>query len=105
MADRAFHFDPDADGSAVFLGPTESRLMEIAWEKRTITVKSALFYLGTKNKLAYTTVMTVLARLAQKGILTRKREGRSFVYTPAETRRQFMGARIKKIKDCLKRID
>ena len=33
--------------------------------------------------LAYTTVMTVLARLLAKGAVTRRREGRSFVWMPA----------------------
>jgi len=33
--------------------------------------------------LAYTTVMTVLSRLAGKGILIREQQGRGFVYTPA----------------------
>jgi len=35
---------------------------------------------GRKPKLAYTTVMTVMARLADKGILSRRREGRGYVY-------------------------
>jgi predicted transcriptional regulator len=33
--------------------------------------------------LAYTTVMTVMARLAEKGVLRRKRSGRGFVYEAA----------------------
>ncbi|GGJ16436.1 BlaI/MecI/CopY family transcriptional regulator [Streptomyces brasiliensis] len=38
-------------------------------------------YLGAD--LAYTTVMTVLARLLAKSAVTRRREGRSFVWLPA----------------------
>ena len=34
------------------------------------------------SPLAYTTVMTVMSRLAAKGILARSRSGRQFVYTP-----------------------
>lgn len=104
MVDRSFYFDPKARGSAVFLGPTESRLMELAWEKKKLTVKSALLYLGPKNRLAYTTVMTVMARLAKKGVLNRRRDGRSFVYVPAESRKQFMETRIKQVKNCLKEL-
>jgi predicted transcriptional regulator len=33
--------------------------------------------------LAYTTVMTILTRLYEKGSVTRTRDGRAFVYTPA----------------------
>lgn len=36
------------------------------------------------NELAYTTVMTVLSRLWEKGALTRKREGKRFVYQAAK---------------------
>ena len=35
-----------------------------------------------ERQLAYTTVMTVMARLAEKGILARTRQGRGFVYAP-----------------------
>jgi predicted transcriptional regulator len=37
---------------------------------------------GREAPLAYTTVMTVLSRLAGKGILVRSQQGRGFVYTP-----------------------
>ena len=59
--------------------------MEILWSaKRPMTVREVL---GQANDhradpLAYTTVMTVLSRLAEKGILARNREGRSFAYQP-----------------------
>src|SRR6516162_3958661 len=38
---------------------------------------------GRDAALAYTTVMTVMSRLAGKGILARSRSGRRFVYAPA----------------------
>ena len=49
------------------------------------TVRSTLEYLngGRKRPLAYTTVMTVMARLADKGVLDRHLEGRSYVYEAA----------------------
>lgn len=37
---------------------------------------------GRRSALAYTTVMTVLSRLAGKGVLVRARAGRGFVYSP-----------------------
>lgn len=36
--------------------------------------------------LAYTTVMTVLDRLARRGVVTRRKAGRAFVYAPAVSR-------------------
>ena len=49
------------------------------------TVRGTLEYLngGRKRPLAYTTVMTVMARLADKGLLDRHREARGYVYEAA----------------------
>ena len=102
MAERHFYFDPHASGTAVFMGPTEAILMELAWQKKTLTVKKALFLLGPENKLAYTTVMTVLGRLADKGFLKKVKEGKSFVYEPAIEKQKFVKQQIKIINDCLR---
>ena len=64
MPGSSFYFDPTATGLAVFLGPTEARLMELAWARRRLTVKSALTRLGPDGQLAYTTVSTILNRLS-----------------------------------------
>lgn len=57
--------------------------MEVVWAARApVTVREVLARLNDsrRNQLAYTTVMTVMSRLAEKGILTRKQEGRGYVY-------------------------
>ncbi len=100
---NSFYFDPDGSGLTVFLGPTETRVMELVWKHRTLTVKKAVYHLGGSEKPAYTTVMTVMARLAEKGILKRRKDGRSFVYEPAIERDAFLKDRIKAVSDCLKR--
>ena len=97
-----FYFDPQATGLEVFLGPTEAQLMELAWKHGELSVKKALTFLG-ENKRAYTTVMTVLARLAEKGILAREKDGRNFVYRPAVGREEFIAGRVELVKGCLKR--
>ena len=102
MTARSFYFDPHAAGLAVFLGPTETRLMELAWEKKELSVKKALFYLGSDDQPAYTTVMTVLSRLADKGLLKRKKNGRVFVYRPAVDRKTFISDHVKVVRECLK---
>ncbi len=100
---KLFYFDPSAEGTAVFLGPTEAKIMDLAWEKKSLTVKTALYFLGAEKKAAYTTVMTELARLAAKGLLHRQKEGRGFVYTPAVDKASFLKRRTKVVSDCLKR--
>ena len=103
LGKKPFYFDPEASGPAIFLGPTEAALMEIAWSKKEITVKLALLFLGSKTPRAYTTVMTVLNNLTSKGLLTRQRSGRSFIYQPAITRDEFIRTKTDKIRYCLKR--
>ena len=100
---NSFYFDPDGSGLTVFLGPTEARLMELCWKHRSLTVKKAVYHLGGSDKQAYTTVMTVMSRLADKGILKRRKEGRSFVYEPAIEREPFIAGRVKLVSSCLKR--
>jgi predicted transcriptional regulator len=100
---KSFYFNPHAIGTAVFLGPIEAQLMDLAWQKKNLTVKTALFSLGSEKKLAYTTVMTVLARLAEKGLLQKRKEGRGFVYTPAVEKSAFIKERLQIVFDCIKR--
>jgi predicted transcriptional regulator len=68
------------------LGPLEREVMEVLWSaERPMSVRHVLAELNRRRRepLAYTTAMTVLARLADKEILARVREGRGYVYEPA----------------------
>jgi predicted transcriptional regulator len=103
MAAGSFYFDPEAAGLAVFLGPTETLLMELAWKHQEISVKSALYALRKDCNLAYTTVMTVLNRLAEKGLLTRTKDGRNFVYQPALDRDTFIKDRVNTVDSCIRK--
>ncbi|MCH8027661.1 MAG: BlaI/MecI/CopY family transcriptional regulator [candidate division Zixibacteria bacterium] len=102
MAEKSFYFDPFAKGNAVFLGRTEARLMDIAWTIGNVTVKKALFYLKDE-KLAYTTIMTVLSRLADKGLLNKTKSGRLYFYTPVLDRNKFIKNRLKIIDSCIRK--
>jgi len=99
----AFYFDIEASGLQMLLGPTEAKLMAIAWRESKLTVKQALFALGPDDVSAYTTVMTVLNRLSAKGLLERRREGRNFVYRPSSSREAFISERLGRIAACLQR--
>jgi predicted transcriptional regulator len=104
MIGTNFYFDPEASGLAVFLGPTETKLMELAWARGELTVKKALALWVEKPRPAYTTVMTVMKRLHDKGLLARTRLGRSFVYQATMTREAFLSDRIAKLQTCLGRF-
>lgn len=49
--------------------------------------------------LAYTTVITILTRLMEKGAVTRERAGRSFVWTPASDEAGLAARRLRRILD------
>ncbi len=102
MSSDSFHFDINGQGLSIFLGRTEAELMELAWSHSRLTVKSAMFHLGHEDKRAYTTVMTVLGRLAEKGLLERSRDGRNYVYRAAIDRESFLRAKVQSVLHCLR---
>jgi predicted transcriptional regulator len=71
---------------AKVLGSLEAEVMQVMWaERRPLDVRTVLERLnnGRSPVLAYTTVMTVMSRLAEKGILNRQLDGRGYVYEAA----------------------
>lgn len=80
---------PDATGEHKYLGELEGAIMEIAWARERVSVREVVAALRPQRDLAYTTAMTVMGRLAEKGVFTRERVGRTDVYRPVYTREQF----------------
>ena len=64
------------------LGELEASIMQIVWGRKKATVKDVFIELYPKRKLAYTTIMTVMRRLAEKGILKQDKSAKTYVYTP-----------------------
>lgn len=65
------------------LGPLEAEVMEVVWATDgPVSVRGTLERLndGRGQQLAYTTVMTVMSRLVEKDVLSRRREARGYVY-------------------------
>lgn len=75
-----------ADGD--LLGPLEGAVMERVWKRGPVTVRDVVDEVGRSRGLAYTTVMTVMVRLHAKGLLVRKREGKTYLYRAAFTREE-----------------
>lgn len=74
------------------LGELEAQVMSVVWEKGEATVQDVKDSLEPHRKLAYTTVMTVMSRLAEKGLLVRHKEGRAYVYKPADSQEKVAGS-------------
>jgi predicted transcriptional regulator len=73
----------------------ETEVMEEVWRQGETTVKAVMEALNRKAKppRAYTTYMTVMRRLNDKGLLDRTRGGRQDNYTPSFTREQYQQLR------------
>lgn len=73
------------------LGDLERAVMEHLWaavdaRAEGLTVRDVHDAIGVERGLAYTTLMTVLDRMAKKGLVTRERDGRAWRYLPASSR-------------------
>lgn len=73
----------------------ESEVMELMWNLGESNVRTVLDELNRRSdkERKYTTVMTVMVRLDTKGLLTRRRDGRTDLYQPRLTREQYREAR------------
>src|SRR5687767_5275556 len=71
-------------------GELERGVMSVLWHgDRALPVREVVNGLNDET-IAYTTVMTVLDRLARKGTVTRERDGRTWLYRPAVSREAFI---------------
>ena len=76
--------------------PAELRVMKALWQLGRGSVADVRAELGTRGQdLAYTTVMTLLGRLATKGAVAVDREREPFVYKPAHRRESVLGERLR----------
>jgi len=66
--------------------PLELLCLNALWAQGQASVNQVRQAVASSRPLAYTTVMTVLDRLARRGVVTRHKVGRAFVYTPAISR-------------------
>ena len=76
-------------------GELEAAVMGILWSRSEwLSVRDVYDVLSADRELAYTTVLTVLDRLAKKGLATRHLDGRAWLYHPARTRIQEVSATL-----------
>jgi BlaI family transcriptional regulator, penicillinase repressor len=74
--------------------PLELECLKALWTLGEGNVKDVRRALTENRNLAYTTVMTVLDRLARKGGVSRRKVGRSFVYVPVLRREVLRGLAV-----------
>jgi predicted transcriptional regulator len=79
--------------------PLELLCLNALWSRGPGNVKDVRESIAPSRPLAYTTVMTVLDRLARRGIVTRRKAGRAFVYAPAVSRDTMRRLALKEFLD------
>jgi predicted transcriptional regulator len=73
--------------------------MKLVWQRQTATVRDIYEALLEHRKIAYTTVMTMMKILENKGYLKKRRQDRAFVYRPAHTKNQVIGGMLREFID------
>lgn len=75
--------------------PLERACLNTLWRLGEGTVRQVRDMLASEHSLAYTTVLTVLDRLARKGLVERRLAGRRYIYRPALSRDEVRRAAVR----------
>jgi len=73
--------------------------MKVVWKLGSATVRDVYDELRAKREIAYTTVMTMMKILDQKGYLKASRGDRAFVYKPVRSRQEVVGGMVREFVD------
>lgn len=88
-------FKLNQTGLAHIFGELEAKLMEAVWSLESPSVKNVVDYWG--EDLNYKTTLTVLNRLVEKGILTRRKSGRIYVYQAVVSRDELLADVVEQV--------
>jgi predicted transcriptional regulator len=86
---------------AEVLGPLEAEVMEVVWDRNEVTVRDVHKTLKANRDIAYTTVMTTLGRLTDKGLLRRVEGQPAHHYSAIVSREQYARSTVKSVVDWL----
>jgi BlaI family penicillinase repressor len=73
--------------------------MKVVWQRDKATVRDVYEALRAKRSVAYTTVMTMMRILEEKGFLKKTQVERAYVYRPSRPRQQVVGAMVRDFVD------
>jgi len=84
------------------LGDAELQVLRALWDGGPATVRDVLNHLHQRGRrVAYTTVLTFLTRLEQKGFVKSDKSGQAYIYRAAVSRNQITRSRLKAMLDQL----
>jgi len=81
------------------LTPAQREIMEIVWESGEVTVADVRAALSASRDVARNTVQTMMVRLEERGWLTHREDGRTFVYSAKRARKATLGAKVSQMVD------
>jgi predicted transcriptional regulator len=81
------------------LSPAQREIMEIIWDQGELSVSQTREILARKRDVARNTVRTLLERMAEKGWLTCRQEGRTYFYSAAQPRETSIAERVLDVVD------
>lgn len=83
------------------ISPTdrELELLKVLWRRGAASVKEVLGELAPNGELAFNTIQTQLRIMEEKGLVTHRAQGRTFVYSAIYTRRQASSRFLSKVFD------
>ncbi len=76
------------DLDSLILTRQELQIMKVVWEKGSATVREVCETMSQRKPTAYTTVLTLMGILEEKGALAHIRSGRAYIYNPLLSSRQ-----------------
>lgn len=85
--------------SVLNLAPLELDCMNTLWPMGEATVRAIRDRLAERRARAYTTIMTIMDRLARKGVVERRKTGRAYVYRPRLTAEEARAQALEQIID------
>lgn len=71
--------------------PAELEVLQLLWESDSLTVREVMKQLNRSRPRAYTSVMSLLNVMCDKGFLTRDPSGRAFKYRVAKSKEKTLG--------------
>jgi BlaI family penicillinase repressor len=81
------------------LTPQELAIMKVIWQLDKATVRDVYETLRKKRPIAYTTVMTMMKILEEKGYLKKTQVERAHLYRPTRPRQQVVSAMVRDFVD------
>lgn len=77
-------------------GELQQQVMRILWRLKRASVEEVRSAIPKKRRSAYTTVQTVLNRLAERGLLAREKDGTMIYYSPRIDEAEYLTGSVKK---------